>query len=711
MAQTSDYYGSIVAFEGTRDTVSTQLRLLPSSPKILVLPPLQHFIQEGDPDEPFDARTYVLKVHDACSARNKLALSFLQNSSPDDKKLAFMNGGTASAQAMCITAISQHMDEPCIPSAKNTFATLARGGVARLRNPSATPEGHCRHHSSATSHSSATQEEPDHVRRMSEAMRAADALDRETASLQPDNDMDLTNLSRSRSLSAPLRRLFDDLEGDTPFYLIGASQDRDEAIPVLGVSQKAPSNVHGLSVGKARGSRLSRANRSSDDIKWEHSTNQWSSGCAGELGLPPSPRSTSTFGSVLSPETTTFGSLPNAPIVTYGEARLIDVRWSPKRIPSRQPRRIRSVDRVYASTIETRNISGGDSNEPLASRFPYDLPSPTKLPLRSRFNEASAQATFVESNRGRTRQQPPTLLDLSNQIKSRRRHMYVDKGTGPAQSYLDDRHLGRHRRLDHGVDTNDLSTAKPTASPFDADAPFEVVLPLHEDLVIHLNDTKHNTLLGSIIQDFKRRVLPLTAAPVTEVLESHSDTLQGHMSRYEAQAQRETCSPPAAIATPDCSVDEEYDPPASHDACLQPQIPWSQQDGGRRRQPFTPARTPSPVMAVPEKSFHEFQTTGCSTVVGVQNSLRSVLNIYFSADEPGYQQYPLLPELSRMWKPVFRQTDGYGDKQHERELDLILAVGGQKGVSRDFISSLTGSLGNLGVRANGMTRSNRLDLR
>ncbi|KAI1043945.1 hypothetical protein LB505_003443 [Fusarium chuoi] len=72
--------GSVVAFEGHVDTISTQLRLLPTSPHILILPSIQNYISNRDLENRLDVRVYVKKIHEATVARYEAAQAFLHGS-------------------------------------------------------------------------------------------------------------------------------------------------------------------------------------------------------------------------------------------------------------------------------------------------------------------------------------------------------------------------------------------------------------------------------------------------------------------------------------------------------------------------------------------------------------------------------------------------------------------------------------------------------
>ncbi|KAL8398378.1 hypothetical protein RB596_005778 [Gaeumannomyces avenae] len=127
-----DYHGGIVAFEGSPEIVSTQLRLLPISTQILVLPSVQNYMPENSTGTPFDTPSFVLAVHEASVARRKLATDFLRDSSPTRKKLVFLNGGAANAHAFVVTTIIQRKRLDGHAEAEAIFEELIKYGVRAL---------------------------------------------------------------------------------------------------------------------------------------------------------------------------------------------------------------------------------------------------------------------------------------------------------------------------------------------------------------------------------------------------------------------------------------------------------------------------------------------------------------------------------------------------------------------------------------------------
>lgn len=132
--QTEGLLGSIVAFEGKSDIVSTQLRLLPTSPQLLILPSVESYIKAraDEQHECFDARSYIRKVHDALIARVAAARSFLNEATTGHKHLVFVNGGTPGAQALCVREIMRYETHGDRSEAEAIFDEIIKEGVAGL---------------------------------------------------------------------------------------------------------------------------------------------------------------------------------------------------------------------------------------------------------------------------------------------------------------------------------------------------------------------------------------------------------------------------------------------------------------------------------------------------------------------------------------------------------------------------------------------------
>ncbi|KAI1340142.1 hypothetical protein F5Y15DRAFT_423538 [Xylariaceae sp. FL0016] len=732
MSETQDCHGSLVAFEGPQDVVSTQLRLLPRSSKILMLPSVQSFVRSEDADSPFDPREHILQLHKACDARVEMARHFLREAKPDNKRLVFMDGGTASTMRACIQTIAEHRTSGDFDEAEKIYNDLAQNGVADLvRRSSFQSDSHLDQVPMDAA------EAGDQYMNILEgpaakAMRAAEALDRQTASLQGSNDLDLTIGARPRSTSVPIRPVLDDLQDAAPFYIFGASPGSQNLVsrPPRNPAQRIP---YTRSLSDSFGIQHPRVERWRDQAAREDqlvdpNAGSISPNCVGETypkqplspSLPQSPHSQPT----LSPQSLVFGSLPNSPAV-IAEATVVDVRSS----KALRRKKGHSIDRIYASGIRNQDISLCTlSNDPFKTVRGQEQPQPTPRnswalsselsKLKTKFTSDLPRATFGKPSKTIIRRGLPSPLNLSDKSAKHRSASYADRSTSPKQNYVN-RSTWTGPSFGHRGSFLDLDDEL----EFSANEPYSPVLPIMEDLVIHFTGDERDGRLDAMIQSLQNGTYPISMPTLSE--ESSDDT-----GKETKSITRESTPPPeddgiTPLSQPSIyqADDDEYDPFASHgDGKHGYKFPLPPQASSKTitqattvaPRPPTPAQTPPPPgEPIPAKTFHELKTANNKTAICTQNALRSVLNIYFSPEDIGYHQFsfPLLPEMSNLWKPVFREAEPGSRKRDKPKMDLILAIGAQKGVERDFLGAISGSLEKLGTKPNGTTRSGKLDLR
>ncbi len=117
-------------------------------------------------------------------------------------------------------------------------------------------------------------------------------------------------------------------------------------------------------------------------------------------------------------------------------------------------------------------------------------------------------------------------------------------------------------------------------------------------------------------------------------------------------------------------------------------------------------------LSIINQKFRSCSVTEHQTAVSLQNALRSILNTHFPVEDVGFHhsQFRLLPEMDSLWRPVFRQSESHRSLRGDK-MDLILAIGAQKGVKKEFCSAVMGQVEKLGTKPSGISRSGRLDLR
>ncbi|ATY60962.1 gastric mucin [Cordyceps militaris] len=229
MADQTSWTSAIVALEGAPKFVTTQLRLLPSTPQILILPALSTYITTTLPSflDVYDPVQHLRQVNAAMKRRHRDAQAFLRHSAADGPRLVFMDGGAASARALCLGALMQHETAGDRAAAEALLGRLTRRGLGGLAQAGHEQRAHSAPMVYSVRHLHDEDESSDPGTR---AMRAADALDRQTASLQVSNELDLTTRHHSLSRAASLPVLSAAAAGlDTPgtsaepFFVFGHS--------------------------------------------------------------------------------------------------------------------------------------------------------------------------------------------------------------------------------------------------------------------------------------------------------------------------------------------------------------------------------------------------------------------------------------------------------------------------------------------------------
>ncbi|KAJ6441755.1 gastric mucin-like protein [Purpureocillium lavendulum] len=681
--KTSGPLGSVVAFEGRPDTISTQLRLLPTSPQVLILPSVQCYLPSETPGQLFDSRVYVRQVHDALVARNDAARAFLQGSTPSNKRLVFMNGGTPSAQALCVRAIMTHETSGNRAEAGAIFDDLVKDGLAGLEQDR--NAGRKRNTFGYSQYGSDRDDFEDPITR---AMRAADALDRQTANLQPSEGLDLSSFTRQRSSSLPMYGYSDEFGDAAPFFVFGARRESqvDDAAMVP-ATPKTPSCL-------ATTQREDSAQRLSRLMRLHASTYPYSPSCAGET-YQQRPLQDRPEADAPSPVSDVF-SIRTQDHVIYGEASLLDVRSSICRGPVT---RVKSLDRLYPASPKFRDLgipseswlAEAESETPRASR-----PQSLMLIASDRDGTVSRLSTI---------EQPRTVI-----VKSK---LPVVRMAPVPESKKRTKKPGRagSTYIDRGTD----AVTGPQLSPF------QPVFTCTEDLVVYLKDGAPDGILEAAINAFKDGRYPLVSPSPTVPDYDHTGRLVPGTPDSQPRQDKETyvkLPKPSSGARPTAPVTtggEDYDPFAYMQPTWQPRRLSNVAPKVTIVRPPTPVQTPPPTVTIVEREqkFHEFTVAANQTAVAVQNSLRSMLGEYFPPETEGYHQFQfsLLPELDGLWKPIFRTVDPEAVQLGDGRVHQILAIGSQQGVKKEYSSAITGRLEKLGSKSSELGRADRLDFR
>ncbi|KHN99224.1 uncharacterized protein MAM_02922 [Metarhizium album ARSEF 1941] len=685
MGQQADCHrGSVVAFEGKADIVSTQLRLLPTSPQLLILPSVDSYLESGDEDDGqwLDVRFFIRRVHDAVLARSEVARNFLNGATANHRRLVFLNGGAPAAQALCIKEIMKHETHGDRAEAESMFQDIIKGGLAGLEKPISDMGREDQddfNQSTATNNEEEVEADP-----ITRAMRAADALDRQTANLQPCNTFELGHPCRPRSSSLPLYGFLDEFEDSTPFYVFGLARPDGD-----GARDECPENLSepptpSVVVTSPRqlpedGSRLG--------LPLSYTFNPAS--CIGET-YESITHDCQLEAATVSPSSDAY-SLRSTDKVVYGEASVLDMRNYYRR---NSLHRVRSLDRIYNASPRLR--------DPCIPSESWPTEPDT---ARARQHRHSIMSASDAQDR---RLSLISLLDKPRTITTKSRRsigkietiLAGDKGERVSKAPENP----RPTYVDRGTDARNDQPE---------DVAFQPIFPPIEDLVIYFKDESSDAVLESAVNTFRNRRYPHHSFPplAADVASTASITLvyrpfqdKGHFGSVMGAGEPSMASPQA----------EDYDPFAYTQPMWQPQKSEEHVETAPIVRPPTPAQTPPPTtLRDVEHNVHEFLITSGHTAVSVQNSLRSILGEYFPPDTQGYRQFQfsLLPELDELWKPIFRGGEPGNTQRNDGTGTNILAIGSQSGVRKEYSLAVTGRLEKVGRKSCEIVKTGRVDFR
>lgn len=664
-------YGNIIAIEGNADLVATQLRLLPPSSKILLLPALSTALPPVSA-EPFEARRWVRHVYNAFTTRTETARSFIQSSTSSQPRLVFINGGSVSARVECIFRIAEQLTNGRIDKAEAIFNEIVKDGAAGLLRPDdieeVLKENILNSEDTTYLQSEQSVNPPDY--RGAVAMEAADRLDSQTVDLQS-----TLNLSHN-----------------TKYYEVSTKYAKDNEIE----------NRSEISSDHIRTTVVIIPNDIvSRDISLEYTKRDTFGTLPATTYSPNPPRNNATSRESLSERENGFEydeMLPNGDrcgvspgVIEVGQAQVI--RVDPRTL-GRPMRSVKSVDGLIRDATKTRRRSRS-----LAPRM---------ISARAIAHRAAALKGFGHGRRA-------SLSDLEKAPLSpfvRASPTTIKKTSSNSSHSTQSIESTKPLYVDRGTDARDLQSAMQTER---AATSFEPVFGVIEDLVIHFTDGANNSLLESVVRSYKNGSYPVIPICESDIHSSQPNSPQSvnsflqerlrHLSHWTAE-------------TDDSGYHRrhEINPYSADNIQTEPKQPWWPQRNGTRIEfpavstpaPLSPAATP-PLSHSISQRFHRFSPINSKTATGIQNSLRAVLNVHFPPELTNYRQYSVPGQADRLWKPVFRDSDGYS--QEGRTVDLIIAIGAEEGVGSNFFNEIAGQVERLGTKKNGTTRSGKLDMR
>ncbi|KAG5974478.1 hypothetical protein E4U58_002938 [Claviceps cyperi] len=677
----SSLIGSIVAFEGEPDLVSTQLRLLPISSQLLILPSVELYVKPGDSDQCFCARGFVRQIHDALTARNDAARAFLDGSTTDDKRLVFLNGSTPGAQTLCVKKIMKYITNGDRAEAETIFEDIVKDGVSGLDDSffDMSSASYTLDYAYTVHDGFNAEEDP-----VTKAMREADSLDRQTANLQPSNGRVLNPATRPRSSSLPLYGFVDGFADSTPFYVFGV-RPNDEDSPAESVVKRvsAPLIVKPTRLGRFT-TKSTQHTLGTPKLALSPCTSpsMYSPSCIGETYHQSG--STDRADAVPGSPVSEASSLQSSDPIVFGKASVLDVRQSSG---LGSIARANSLSRIYPTSARCQDHIQSwldDLDTPISSQRPK---SATFLLSNDR-RQKSGRASIVD--------RPRTIIVRSGLSSVQIQPVPISKRRRQEKELIDNAKL---KYVDRETDSRQSAVKNSSYQP---------VLPPVEDLVISIRRQDcSDALFDSAVSAFEyHRYLPLYHSPTASDADVNHGSSPGTPthpapeSEYGLQVHLKgsDVSPSA----------DEYDPFADAQPFWQTSKPSDLASAVPTVRLPTPAQISSPTAS--DMKIHEFHVTSGQSALSVQNSLRSILRDYFPPDTEGYRQFQtsLFPEFDELWEPLFSKRSSHrGDKNDVQ----ILALGSQNGVNKEYSQTIANRLEKVGGKNCETVKTGRVNFR
>lgn len=704
--------GRFIALEGDTDIISTQLRLLPPSQKILVLPSLLESVTPDVEDHIFDARTFIRNLQTSVTQRTETARSFLQSSTATQPRLVFAVHGSVGARAACISKIATHITNGGVEEAEVIFNDIVKDGVAGL----SILDKSFVDISEPPKHEGNVDETAEPIKTskgaISEAPAANDAAlaDPEAGANSdsvPVGPYALKVIRKHLAMDAvrnreqlPLRTRRSLTKKEVGTHEATIDQNGDEIVTtVLTVPDRRIKLVPRPATAGFF-STLPAPPRSAGDL----------------IPRPSKLRIDDDVPDLVSPDIASPGeesaiSFPQTPVVIYGEACLVEVEPS---LSATTLRKAKSVDRLYQQrrdrglepTLSPRPLKIMKSTSHL-QKGPSGA-SGSSIDLTDDFLRLP-RTTFVKASGTTIRRSPPgSNASLSSSGSS-------PKIPDPATF------------VSRGTDAGDMQAERL--------ADTIAVFQLMEDMVIVFDSDGMCPVFNSVVQSYKDGMYPMlslshTATPSDSMSRLASDVPHARSLKRTSTSSlrvgvdhevRSTSPSTAETDDPGYAPGHQYDPYAT-DACNQvgamQLLPHTY--GKAVKGPIGPPTPPTdntPPRSVKGEDetvqkFLHFSPLNYNNAVNVQNSFRDLLGIHFPTEE-NYSQYYYPPALDaeRLWKPLFKIDENTKKGNVGDTVDQIVAFGSEEGVRKEFFNQTCGQIERLGTKRDGQNRSGKLDIR
>lgn len=711
--------GHFIALEGDTNVISTQLRLLPPSQKILILPDLFESQTTAVEDDTFNARTFVQSLQTAFSLRLEKARSFLESASSTQPRLVLAVHGSVSARATCITKISQNITSGDASAAEVIFNELVKDGVAGLMKTNVVEAIDIQVNKEiGNGQDSEPKEAPEATGSRSYVMEAnfpqtpsstSFALHRSPSRLpSPPLSLRLGAVAQNRASSSNLNMDASMADGDSPIVeTVLTIPSRRKASPVDRRSTSGLSLDDGKMPGQSVQESSSQVEDTDTDAEEEFYTAKRSP--AGSISSLPMSRTTSAM---------------------YGEAYLVEVPQTARPTTFQNPQSIDGFRPFWLDPSKPRaqSLKQTKSQYHLRERPHSAAPSLMGLKERGRFPTLPQAAVGKFSDT--TIRKSPITPRVTTSYQS----------SGPETEMAD------HATYVHqGTDAEEAPCKK------SEEISFVPVFELVEDMVIHFTDDASDEIFDSVVQSYKTGsylasslVPAVPKSPAFTLLTAEGDNYESSVKamsisnepQVESDAQPEV-RPTSYMTSMSVKIgydlsQQEYDPFSVNDNTYPSypsdiKRPWplnahlkispnpetsslaETSSSPLTILPLSPTKEVDEAIA---EKFVEFSPPDMNDAISVQNSFRQLLNVYFPPDQ-NYRQYyyPVAPEADRFWKPVFRNEENSSIGNEGRTVDQIIAFGSEEGVKRDLFYQVSGQIERLGAKRDGLNRSGKVDIR
>ncbi|KAH0542405.1 hypothetical protein FGG08_003160 [Glutinoglossum americanum] len=652
-----DSHGQVVSLEGDVQTIITQLRLLPPSPRVLTLPSLSRSLSQAPIENESDARSFVLQAHRCFTQRCEQARNFLLSSPGDQPRLVLMNGGCVSAKRICISKITDELAGGNAEEGEQIFDELVRRGVAGLEEPTTpipAPE---------LAEAQITNREPEsrldgdrpfdqqiYVQSGYDELAVQPPIERGGAfpsaedynALQPHYLKPFAALTTTSSVYSQDNPLFDDLSAenvsamprsrrpsDRPSFIdperMADVDARCESIYVPGINTNLENDTDEVVYGKAYAVSLN------------------SSGSA-EGATPRKVRSIPEF--------------KNRDKASRHRAQTLD------HVRSLEQMQNKSRNRA-ATVVPLSPVSPVSPISPISPEFPHKTTQCDESDSGS--YDASPRRTF------------PYVA-------------YVDQGTDAGVL------LTPGKDAEAQVDLVEPSVQQPPE-----EVTFEPVFPLVEDLVItFLDGDRRHEIFDSVVRSYKDGSYPPLPLPANTVSAPPYAGSQGQslsdgvrLTRYSIMTVETDVE---LIVHSNANYSHYRDTSLASNAKTTPRWP-------KRKTSLTN----SPKLISNAQRFLEFYPLGFKTCLGAQDAFRMMLSGNIPALSLDNVPFTSPLQVYGSWKPVLRTDHGLDIRG--RTVDQILAVGHEDGVHKDVYQTIVGQIERLGSKKSGLSKSSHVDAR